>query len=715
MKTAERLRELARNLYWTWHPAIVEIFRDLDVALWRRVNHNPVAFLARLAESQPEKLSAEPALEARITQAFHRLRQYLDARGSWGVRYASILRAAPVAYFSAEFGLHESIPIYSGGLGVLAGDHLKSASDLGVPLVGVGLFYAKGYFDQALDRDGWQQESYFAADVHSLPLEPARDEDGKPLRVKLKTRSGELHAEIWAAHVGRSRLILLDTNVAENDEKDRALTAQLYGGDVRTRIRQELVLGVGGMRALEAMDIRPGVIHLNEGHSAFAVLELARAMMQREGRPFAEVQERAAARTVFTTHTPVEAGHDRFDAGLVEEALGPLRDELGLSKRDFVGLGRVAPDDPNEPFCMTVLGLRMSRSRNAVSAIHGQVSRRMWRGLWPGLDTERVPIGHITNGAHTATWVAAPMANLYRRYVDGQWQTRACGPETWAAVSRINEEEFWEQHQILKTGLVEFARRRLRDQAEGRGEEPPQMRGAAAPLDPVALTIGFARRFATYKRATLLLSDPDRLGALVNHPQRPVQVVYAGKAHPNDEEGKRVVQQVFRFTREERFAGKIVFIENHDINVSRHLAQGVDVWLNNPRRPLEACGTSGQKVILNGGLNLSTLDGWWAQAYDGANGFAIGEGTEHASPERQDDMDAQALFDVLEKQVVPTFYRRDAEGVPRAWVARQKEAIRTLAWRFCARRMVMDYTLNCYLPAAGADTSSLSPRSLPGR
>jgi starch phosphorylase len=615
-----------------------------------------------------------------------------------------------VAYFSAEFGLHESLPIYSGGLGVLAGDHLKSASDLGVPLVGVGLFYAKGYFDQRLNSEGWQEESYFTADTRTLPMDAATDDSGKPVRVNVETREGELWAEVWAAHVGRSRLLLLDTDVEENAPEDRGLTSQLYGGDNRTRIRQELVLGVGGLRALEALGVEPSVIHMNEGHSAFAVLEQARRLMEREGRSFGEVQERVARRAVFTTHTPVEAGHDRFEPELVEETLGPLREALGLDEGGLLALGRVHADDAQEPFCMTVLGLRMSRARNGVSAIHGRVSRRMWHALWPDRSEDEVPIGHVTNGVHLASWLAEPMAALYERHIQDGWRYQAPCPAAWCVVDRVDDEEFWEQHQILKAGLLEFVRRRVRQQAEARGEEPPRRPDGSPCLDPAVLTIGFARRFADYKRADLLFRDPERLDRLVNHEKRPVQLIFAGKAHPDDEPGKQLIQKVVQPTRDPRFQGKIVFIENHDINVSRHLAQGVDLWLNTPRRPNEACGTSGQKAVLNGGLNLSTLDGWYAQAYDGTNGFAIGTGEEHAEPEEQDRRDLDSLFHVLEDQVAPLFYDRDADDVPRRWVARQKQAIRTLAWRFSARRMVKDYTLECYLPAAGAALAAFPGR-----
>jgi starch phosphorylase len=705
MNLTDRLQELARNLYWTWHPDVIEIFRDLDPSLWREVNHNPVEFLDRLPEGEElEKVAEKLALEARITHAFHRLREYLEDKNTWGAAHGGPLRAFPVAYFSAEFGLHESMPIYSGGLGVLAGDHLKAASDLGIPLIGIGLFYAEGYFEQSLDSNGWQQEDYSASDPKKLPLLPVRDDDGKELRVRVETPSSDLCARIWTARVGRTRLLLLDTNVDENSEEDRKLTAQLYGGDQRTRIRQELILGVGGMRALEKMDIHPGVIHLNEGHCAFASLEMARRYMVRENRSFEEVKERAALRTVFTTHTPVEAGHDRFDSPLVNETLGKVRELLGLSERDFLALGRVNPDASDETFCMTVLALRMSRSRNGVSNIHAGISRAMWNGLWPEKRVSEVPIGHITNGVHLASWLAIPMAEVYRRCPGIGEQESISGVGGWGGADTIGAVEFWEQHQILKAQLIQYVRRCLKKQANRRGEdEPPPY------LDQYPLTIGFARRFAGYKRAHLLLSDRDRLAGLVNSNDRPLQIIFAGKAHPADEGGKKMIQEIFRVTCDNRFAGKVVFIEDYDINVCRHLVQGVDLWLNTPRRPREACGTSGQKVVLNGGLNLSILDGWWAEAYDGNNGFAIGSGEEHSNPEEQDRRDAEGLFEVLENDVLSLFYKRDEAGIPHDWVARQKNAIRGLAWRFSAWRMVMEYALGCYLPAAGGVTSSLNP------
>ncbi|NLF32547.1 MAG: glycosyltransferase family 1 protein [Planctomycetes bacterium] len=700
MSAIARLRNLARNLYWTWHPELIGIFRDLDPVLWREAGHNPIEFLRRLDVAGVEDKTVALALDARISQAFHQMQEYLGQPDTWGARNAGALRTRPVAYFSAEFGLHESLPLYSGGLGVLAGDHLKSASDLGVPLVGVGLFYAEGYFRQRLDDEGWQQEDFLASQVEHLPLDRARDANGDLMHVRVRTRDAEIRAGIWFAQVGRNRLILLDTDVQGNAEENRRLTSQLYGGGPRTRIRQELVLGVGGMHALNALGIRPGVVHLNEGHSAFATLEMARQLMQREGRTFRDVRQKVAAMTVFTSHTPVAAGHDRFDSELVEETLGPLREQLGLTIDELLALGRTRGDDRSERFCMTVVGLRMSQYRNGVSARHGQVTRSMWRGLWPNLPQDMVPIGHITNGVHTASWLAVTLAPLYDRYLGADWRERIDDPRLWDAVERIDDAEFWEQHQILHAHLIEYVRRRLRRQGQPGDEASPP-----GP-DPKALTLGFARRFAPYKRADLLLYDPPRLARILANAERPVQVIYAGKAHPENHEGKKLIQRIVQLMREEPFAGRMFFIEDHDMNVSRHLVQGTDVWLNTPRRPYEACGTSGQKALLNGCLNLSILDGWWAQAYDGRNGFAIGSTDEHADEEQQDSRDAGSLYEVLEREVIPLFYDRDARGVPHGWVARQKWAIRSLAWQFSARRMIMDYTRRCYLPAVGADVAS---------
>lgn len=704
----ERLWSLARNLWWSWDQDSTSLFRDLDPVRWREVNHNPLSLLSEFPLAKLEQRASEQVLYSRINYAYRRQREYLEADRTWGATRAGVLRPRPVAYFSAEFGLHESVPVYSGGLGVLAGDHIKSASDLDIPLVGIGLFYGQGYFRQRLDHSGWQQEEYLQTDISQLPMEPAIGKRGEPVMVQIETRSGVIRAKVWRVKVGRCDLLLLDSNVEGNAPEDRELTSRLYGGDGRVRIRQELLLGVGGFRALKAMGITPGVLHLNEGHSGFVVLEAIRARMQEEGIGFDRALPRVAREVVFTTHTPVPAGHDRFYAGLVEEHLGPLREQLGLSHDALMSLGREYPGNQNEEFCMTVLGLRVSRRSNAVSALHGEVSRAMWTGLFPGRAEDAVPIGHITNGVHVPTWLAPQMFRLYERHLGTGWHERSGDARTWQGIENVDDGELWETHFSLKSRLIEFVRRRLVEQAQHRGESPDALQKLGRVLSPDALTIGFARRFATYKRANLILSDIEKLASMVNDPKRPVQFVFAGKAHPRDDPGKRVLQQIAELMRNPRFGDKFVFVEDYDINVGRFLVQGVDVWLNNPRRPLEASGTSGQKVVLNGGLNLSVLDGWWAEAYDGLNGFAIGTGRTHSNMDVHDSRDGDDLYQVLREEVIPLYYQRDRDGLPRGWIKRMKRTIRTLGWRFNADRMVMDYTLKCYIPAAGGTSSDMS-------
>jgi starch phosphorylase len=705
--TQERLWSLARNLWWSWDPDSNSLFRDLDPIRWRQLNHNPVSLLAELPLARLEQRAGELVLHGRINYAYRRQREYLQADRTWGATHAGVLRPRPVAYFSAEFGLHESIPVYSGGLGVLAGDHIKSASDLDIPLVGIGLFYGQGYFRQRLDRSGWQQEEYLQTDLTQLPLEPAIARHGEPVTVQIETRGGAIRAKVWRVKVGRIDLLLLDSNVEGNAPEDRELTSRLYGGDGRVRIRQELLLGVGGFRALKAMGITPGVLHLNEGHSGFALLEAIHSCMQDEGLSFEHALPHVARKVVFTTHTPVPAGHDRFHAGLIEEHLGPLREALGLSSHALMSLGRENPANDHEEFCMTVLGLRLARRSNAVSALHGEVSRAMWTGLYPGRPEDAVPIGHITNGVHVPTWLAPQMFRLYDRHLGTGWKEHSGAP-IWEGIENVDDGELWETHLSLKSRLLQFVRHRAVEQAQHRGEPAETLQRLARVLSPDALTIGFARRFATYKRANLILADIEKLAVMVNDPKRPVQFVFAGKAHPRDEPGKRVLQQVAELMRDRQFADKFVFVEDYDIQVGRHFVQGVDVWLNNPRRPLEASGTSGQKVVLNGGLNLSVLDGWWAEAYDGMNGFAIGGGRTHSNMNVHDTRDGEDLYRVLREEVIPLYYQRDHDGLPRGWIKRMKRTIRTLGWRFNADRMVRDYTLQCYIPAAGGTSSDMS-------
>jgi starch phosphorylase len=705
----ERLWALARNLWWCWDDECVDLFRDLSPTRWHELNQNPIALLNELPLQEMERRAAEMSLHSRINYVYRRQQEYLSAESTWGAEHAGVLRTRPVAYFSAEFGLHESLPIYSGGLGVLAGDHIKSASDLDIPLVGVGLFYGQGYFLQRLDSSGWQREEYLHTDVNQCPMQPAIGANGEPVLVEIQTRNGLIRAKVWRVKVGRCDLLLLDSNVEGNTTEDCELTSRLYGGDGRTRIRQELLLGVGGFRALKAMGISPGVLHLNEGHSGFAVLEAIRTRMQEEGIDFVTAASQIPREVIFTTHTPVPAGHDRFDADLIEEHLGPLRDQLGLSHDNLMGFGRVNSDDYLEQFCLTVLGLKLSRRANAVSSLHGEVSRAMWWALFPDKPQDAVPIGHITNGVHVPSWLAPQMGRLYDRHLGVGWQGHSSAARTWEGIETVDDGELWETHLALKSRLIAFVRRRACEQAERREESQETLEKLGKLLSPDALTIGFARRFATYKRANLILADIERLATMVNDPKRPVQFVFAGKAHPHDEPGKRVLQQIAKLMRDSEFSDKFVFVEDYDINVGRFLVQGVDVWLNNPRRPLEASGTSGQKVVLNGGLNLSVLDGWWAEAYDGMNGFAIGNGRTHADMDVHDSRDGDDLYRVLRDELIPLFYQRDRDGLPRGWIKRMKRTIRTLGWRFNADRMVMDYTLKCYIPAAGGTSSEIRP------
>lgn len=697
----EKLWELARNYWWSWQPEVTAIFREIDPTRWTQLDHNPVVLLEEFTPERLETRCREAVLHSRVNWAYRRWREYMESDETWGSTHAGILGQKPAAYFSAEFGIHESLPIYSGGLGVLAGDHLKSASDLGVPLVGVGLFYDEGYFSQQIDENGWQRESYSEVNRAKLPMQPALARNGQQVVISVDTRSGPIYAQVWLVNVGRVRLFLLDTDIERNKAEDRHLTARLYGGDHRTRIRQEVILGVGGVRALTALGIQPSVVHMNEGHSAFAPLELIRMRMKDDGLSFDEALRETASMCAFTTHTPVPAGHDRFDYGLIDEHLGPLADEVGLGSGGLMGLGRVDPQNPHETFCMTVLAFKLSRKANAVSSLHGVVSRRMWASLWPWRSEEEIPIGHITNGVHVPTWLAGQMRVLYDRVLPAEWYLRTGQAEVWQGFEAISPGELWETHQSLKNRLIVYARNRLVRQARRRDASDQEIAELNAFLDPRVLTIGFARRFAPYKRADLVLRDMEILAQLITDGKRSVQFVFAGKSHPADELGKSILQRIYRLTQQPEFRGKLLLLEDYDINLARHLVQGVDVWLNNPRRPLEASGTSGQKVVLNGGLNCSILDGWWAEAYDGSNGFAIGTGRTHVNQDIQDERDAKDLIRVLREEVIPLYYERDQDDLPQHWIKRMKRGIRTLGWRFNADRMVMDYVTSAYIGAAG--------------
>ncbi|GAB4213375.1 MAG: alpha-glucan family phosphorylase [Roseiflexaceae bacterium] len=691
-----RLRELAYNLWWSWHPEAQDLYRQIDAELWEQDYHNPVNFLRDVRQRRLEEAAADESYLRQYDSVLAELDSYVNARNTWFATAHPEAAGQSIAYFSAEFGLHESLPIYSGGLGVLAGDHIKEASDLGLPLVAVGFIYPQGYFRQQLDHSGWQQAIYSKMNFADVPAQPATTPDGKEVVVEVELPGRMIYAKVYRIQVGRVPLLLMDTDIHPNSPQDRELSARLYGGDQEMRVAQEIVLGIGGVRALRQIGISPNVWHMNEGHSAFLVLELARELVLK-GTPFAEAVREIQARSVFTTHTPVPAGNDAFPLPLIEKYFWQYWSQLGLSREEFVGVA-LQHQSWGPTFAMTVLALKLSEYHNGVSKLHGEVARGMWHWLYPERPAEQVPITSITNGVHSATWLAPGMRRLYDAYLGRDWESQLDNVELWRKVYDIPDEMFWSTRQALKRDLVANARERLR-QRHVRLGMPPAV--AAYTLDENAFTIGFARRFATYKRATLLFKDPERLKAILHRPDRPMQIIFAGKAHPADDPGKMFIQQVYQMSQQPGFAGKIVFIEEYDMCVARWLVHGVDVWLNTPRRPHEASGTSGQKASLNGIPNLSILDGWWPEAYNGKNGWAIGEEREYSNQDEQDWRDAQHLYALLENDVLPAYYDRDGKGVPHRWVNICKEAIATCAPVFSTRRMVKEYAERLYLPATG--------------
>jgi glycogen phosphorylase len=673
----ERIKGLsgvAANLSWSWNRNARALFRQIDQALWHLTRHNPIELLRRVDPSRLAACAADPEF----------LRLY-DAVVAAATDLAFVNR--PVAYFCAEFGLHTSVPIYSGGLGVLAGDHCKAASDLGVPLVGVGLFYKKGYADQRLRLDGWQEDAEERFDVATMPLEQVRESKGDACLATVRVSGRPVSVGAWRVTVGRVPIFLLDTDLEQNDPADRGLSNRLYAGGPDLRLRQEWILGVAGVRVLRALGYDPAVWHANEGHAAFMLLERVRELVTR-GTPFEEAVRRVRATSVFTTHTPVPAGHDTFSPEQLEQCAGPIWQEMGVTREQVLRFGH-HPTQDHGRFHMPVVAIRLSSRVNGVARRHGEESRRIWAPLWPDRPVERVPIGHVTNGVHIATWMANPILTLFDAHFGPDWLGRADDPAFWGKVLELDTAALWRVHNDLKASLMRSVREQARRRWADQWKEALHLVGAGTLLDAEALTIGFGRRFATYKRADLIFKDPDRLQRLLVNPWRPVQIVFAGKAHPADEPGKQVLQRVYAHTREARFEGRIAFIEDYDMHVAHRLVQGVDLWLNVPRPPLEACGTSGMKAGLNGVPQLSTLDGWWSEGYDGSNGWAI----------RPDADDAEELYRLLEHEVVPLFYDLDAHGVPRGWVEKMKHAMHTAGARFTAQRMVRQYLTDYYEPA----------------
>ncbi len=690
------LKELAYNYWWCWSADATELFRRLDAQLWEDVRHNPVALLGRLSQERLQHLSRRPEYVSAAANVLQEFRSYMESR-SW---YSQIEapQASYIAYFCAEFGIHESFSSYSGGLGVLAGDHLKSASDLGLPLVGVGLLYQQGYFRQYLMENGWQNEQYQDVDFFSLPLAPVTSADGKPLLISVDMPIGTCYAQIWKVNVGRIPLYLLDTNVPENSSAElRDVTDRLYGGDVQTRIMQEMMLGIGGMRALKLVGINPSVCHVNEGHAAFFMLERTKQFMERFSLQFREAWRMTQASSVFTTHTPVPAGNEVFEHKTLEPFFRSYVEQMGLPWQEFLNLGAKNPGLASTSFSMTVLGLRGSSFRNGVSELHGQVAREMWGEVWGAFSEDEIPISGLVNGIHTQTWIAPEMAELYDRYLGSNWRSQPWDEQSWSEVDTIPNIELWRVHQRRRDRLVLGAREHIvgKHHASLTQEQVSTINEC---LDPDVLTVGFARRFASYKRADLLLRDMDRLSKIVRDAERPVQFILAGKAHPKDTIGKELIQGVHQKIKEYGLQKRIVFLEDYDMDTARLMVRGCDVWLNTPRRPHEASGTSGMKAALNGVLHCSILDGWWAEGYNGTNGWAIGRG-EVFDEEEQDVADSITLYDVLEHAIVPLFYDVGSSRVPDRWVAMMKRSIKSNAWRFAAQRMVRDYTLQAYVPA----------------
>ncbi|HYV86289.1 MAG TPA: alpha-glucan family phosphorylase [Patescibacteria group bacterium] len=691
-----RLPELARNLWWSWHPEARALFDTIARAGAQPHADNPLRLLATLDPPIVRALAADGAFRescARVLAAFD---QALAGRGAWFPAHAPPNADLPIAYFSAEFGVHQALPVYSGGLGILAGDIAKEASDLGLPLIGVGFMYPQGYFKQRIGPDGRQEESYERLEREVAPAETVRDAEGRPLRLSLPLPDRLLHVQVSAVRVGRVLLYLMDTDLESNPPWERELTARLYGGDQETRLLQEILLGIGGVRILRALGLRPGIWHANEGHAALMMVERVREQVE-AGATFDQAVEQVRRQSVFTTHTPVPAGHDAFPFFLMEKYLATYWPTLGLDRDRFLALG-AHEQTSGSAFNMSALAFRLSGRHSAVSVRHAEVSRRMWAPLWPGTPVERAPITAVTNGVHVASWVAPEIDALFRAHVAADWLEHHDEDALWERVDRIPDRELWDTHGRLKLRLHRFLRERARRRFTDGRSAAPRVVSSGALFDADALTLGFARRFATYKRATLLFRHPARLAALLNDPRRPIQIVFAGKAHPADQPGRRMLETVHRAATDPAYGGRVAFVEDYGIHSAQHLVQGVDVWLNTPRPPLEASGTSGQKAALNGVPNLSILDGWWVEGHDGTNGWAIAPRDAAGDGEERDEADAQELYRLLESEVAPAFYDRDADGLPQRWLRLMRRAIRTTAARFSARRMVKEYIDRLYRP-----------------
>lgn len=700
-KELEPLLEITKNFWWCWNQKAVNLLRTIDIDNYDEKDHNPIRILGESSQECFYNMLHDDAVMMNLAEVYDEFKTYMNQE-TW---YASLddsqkTENEKIAYFSFEYGLHESLPNYSGGLGILSGDHLKSASDLGLPFIAVGLLYRKGYFRQYLNADGWQQEYDIENDFFNLALEKVLDSNGETMKVDVDLPGRKVYAQIWKANVGRIQLYYLDANIEENSVEDRDITAQLYGGNLETRIQQEILLGIGGIKALKKLGIKPTIYHMNEGHSAFLSLERIRQLMIDNKLDRKTAREVVFSSNVFTTHTPVPAGNDVFPIEMMQKYFVDYIKQIDMSMEEFLKLGKIDPNNQKEDFCMTVLALNLSAENNGVSELHGHVSREMWKDIWKGVPAKELPIDSITNGIHTLSWISFDMQNLLDRYLGPRWRTKPLEYGIWERVQKIPDAELWRTHERRKERLIDFCRERLKAQIINRGFTKNEINHAEQILTPEALTIGFARRFATYKRGTLLFRDIERLKKIISNPHRPVQIIFAGKAHPHDNGGKELIKNIAEICRREEFRDHIVFLEDYDINVARYMVQGVDVWLNNPRRPLEASGTSGMKVPPNGGLNFSILDGWWDEAYDGQNGWAIGNREEYTDLEYQDEVESNALYNVLENEIIPLYYERGRDDIPRQWVTAMKWSMQTVCPQFSTNRMVADYFNKFYTNAS---------------
>jgi len=691
------LEELSRNLWWSWKQDAIRLFRRIDPSLWKESKHNPIIFLTRISQTRLEELAIDESFLAHQDRVKELFWKRVCATVDWSEYLSG--KEGVTAYFSMEFGIHESLPLFAGGLGILAGDHLKASSNMGLPLLGISLLYQHGYFHQFLDQNGRQQEEYLETDLYSLPVEKARDRSGNEIYISVTGPDGEIHASVWMIRIGCVPLYLLDTNLPQNPPKIRNITSSLYAGDPEIRLAQEVLLGIGGMRALEAMGINPAVCHMNEDHSAFCSLERLVQIMSKYNIDLKTALEIVPRTNIFTTHTPVNAGYDRFPVNIVKPYLRPFQESLGITEDEILSLGQPAGSGPNEPFSMFILGLRMSQYCNGVSRLHGKTARKMWSHIWPKRPEDEIPISHITNGVHLQSFVSGKYTTLFERYLGHDWFMSSRMTDNIKRIDAIYDEELWQAHEMNRSSLIGACRELITKQHRRRNIPKSIIEDIQSVLDRDILTVGFARRFTAYKRVDLLLNDPERLEAIVNSTTHPVQFIFAGKAHPKDNEGKDLIKRLFEFCQKPGMRHRVIFVEDYDIHIARHLVQGVDVWLNTPRRPLEACGTSGMKAAINGVLNVSVLDGWWDEAYSENTGWRIGNGEEYADSRYQDSIESSALYNLLEDEVIPCFYERKHGYYPVRWVKMMKESMKMAMRGFCSIRMVGEYNKRFYIPA----------------